>query len=35
MILKLYLEVGELYGYCEDFEEEVPKIAGFTPEDGN
>lgn len=34
-IFKLYLEIGVLYGYCEEFEEEVDEIAGFSPEDWN
>ena len=31
LIYKLYLEIGELYGYIEEFEEEFPKIARFSP----
>lgn len=34
-IFAFYLEIGVLYGYCEELEEEVPEIAGFAPEDWN
>jgi len=34
-IFAFYLKVGELYGYCEESEEKVDEIAGFSPEDWN
>ena len=35
MIFKLYLEVGELYGYCEEFEEEIDEVARISSENWN
>ena len=35
MIFRLYLEVGELYGYCEELEEESGEVPWFSSDGWN